>query len=360
MGISADAEIDASVETPGRQQQLSRLLRRWGIPIAVLLAVRIASGIVGELNGATPLSTASWARWDSGHYADIARRGYVLEHCRAGGPYPPTAWCGNTGWFPLYPWLMRVANGVVVSLIFEALVLVLLWRCFLRERGVAALLLAAFFPGAIYQQAMFPISLVVFCALAFIACCERGLWIAAAVCGAASSMAYPTGVVLVPVAIAWMVLHRRWNAWPLVGALCGYIAVLLVYQVQTGAWNAQFLAHSHYDLGFAPFRFIRERLSPLFGHAGAGTAATAAQTLLVFVMMCLALPRSWRTLSGIYCAAYWAIPYVVGGQVSLYRAEALLVPLAVLVPRRTRIPLLIVAVPIWVAVSVQFFRFILI
>lgn len=173
-------------------------------------------------------------------------------------------------------------------------------------------------------------------------------------------MAYPTGVLLAPIAAAWMLLRRRWNAWPLIGVSLGYLAVLAVFHVQTGAWNAQFLAHSHYDLGFAPVRFILSRLLPLFGVGGVGTRATAAQTVLVFIMMCLALPRSWRTLSGIYCAAFWALPYVVGGQVSLYRAEAVLVPLAVLVPPRARLPLLAAAVPISMIVSAQFFRAILI
>jgi hypothetical protein len=357
--LRRDADESAG-ETRDRTSPFSLAWRRWGIPLSALLIARAVSAAVGIRNGASPFAVSSWARWDSGHYAWISRAGYVLEHCQPGSPYPPTAWCGNTGWFPLYPWMMRIANGALISLVFEALVVFVLWRWFLGERGIPALLLAAFFPGSIYQQAVFPVSLTIFCALAFIACCERERWIPAAVAGCGAAMAYSTGALLAPIALVWMFLRKRWNAWPMAGVTVGYLAVLAVFQLQTGAWNAQFLAHAHYDLGFAPVQMLVSRLAPLVGIPGIGTRATAAQMALVVVMLCLALPAAWRTLSGIYCAAYWALPVVVGGQISMYRAEALLVPLAVLVPARARLPLLVAAIPISAAVSAEFFRSILI
>ena len=74
-------------------------------------------------------------------------------------------------------------------------------------------------------------------------------------------------------------------------------------------------------------------------------------------MMALSV-KAWRARPSIavYCIVYWAFPLGVGGHLSLYRAESLLVPLVVLLPERARIPLLAAAAPIAFAMSVAFFR----
>ena len=63
-----------------------------------------------------------------------------------------------------------------------------------------------------------------------------------------------------------------------------------------------------------------------------------------------------RPLVAAYCIAYWAFPLCVGGHLSLYRAEGLLVPAVALLPSRARIPLLALAVPVFLGMSVAFFR----
>ena len=52
------------------------------------------------LSGEDPRRPSSWVRWDSYRYIDVARRGYVEV------PDDPTA--SNTGWFPAYPYLVRL------------------------------------------------------------------------------------------------------------------------------------------------------------------------------------------------------------------------------------------------------------
>ena len=328
-------------------------MRRLWPPLLALCAARAVSAAAALFAGVNPLRADAWVRWDSNLYLSIAQRGYFLEHCAPGSHYQAFQWCGNTGWFPLYAWLLRLASGALLSLAFEALLLWLVWRFLLGERSFPALLLAAFFPGSIYQQAVFPISLFLCCAVACLVLCERQQWLAAAGAGALAAMSYPTGFLLAPLA-----LLRR-NLCPAVGVALGFLAVLAVLRAQTGHWNAYFLAQAKYGFHFAPLDTLFSRLKPLVNarYRTEASFATAAQTLLVLATVALSLAhfRARPLLAG-YCLAFWAFPLCVGGHLSLYRAEALLVPAVALLPERARLPLLAAAVPLSFAISVAFFR----
>jgi hypothetical protein len=312
-------------------------------PLLALLAARALTAAAALWAHVNPLRLDSWVRWDSNLYLSIAQRGYYLEHCPPGSGYERWQWCGNAGWFPLYAWMLKIAPGAVLSLIFQAILLVLVWR---RSRSWPALLLAAFFPGCIYQQAVFPVSLFLVCALLFLE-----FWRPES--GALAAMAYPTGVLLVPVAL----LKRRWLA--AAGVVIGFFVVLAVMRAQTGRWDAYILTQAKYAFQFAPFDTLFSRLKPLVNarYRDATSFSAAAQTLLVLAMMALSA-RSWLAKPEIaaYCLAYWLFPLCVGGRLSLYRAESLLVPLVFLLPERAKVPLLVVAVPLAFAMSVAFFR----
>ena len=60
--------------------------------------------------GWAPLLTPTWGRWDTGQYLSIARNGYIFEQCVGVANRGPDDWCGNSGWFPLYPYMMRVGS----------------------------------------------------------------------------------------------------------------------------------------------------------------------------------------------------------------------------------------------------------
>ena len=328
-------------------------MRRLWPPLLALALARALSAGAALWSGANPLHGDAWVRWDSNLYLSIAQRGYFLEHCAPGSHYQAFEWCGNAGWFPLYAWLLKLGSGALLSLVFEAALLVVVWRFLLEERGLAALLLAAVFPGNIYQQAVFPVSLFLLCSVAFLALCERQRWLPAAGLGALAAMSYPTGFLLAPLA-----LLRR-NLWPAVGVAVGFLLVLAVMRAQTGHWNAWFLTQEKYGFHFAPFDTLFSRLKPLVNaryRTGVSFAA-GAQTLLVLTLMALgAFQFRARPLVAAYCLAYWAFPLCVGGHISLHRAEALLVPVVALLPERARLPLLAAAVPVSLAISVAFFR----
>src|SRR5262249_9671975 len=218
------------------EQGIPRLDEPVRQPLLALLAARAVTAAAALWAGVNPLRLEAWVRWDSNLYLGIAQRGYFLEHCTPESGYAPGQVCGHAGWFPLYAWLLKIAPGALLSLIFQAILLVLVWR---MSKNWPALLLAALFPGCIYQQAVFPISLFLVCALLFLRYFRPEA-------GALAAMAYPTGILLVPVAV----LKRRY--WAAAGVALGFLAVIAVMGVQTGHWNAYFLTQAKYDFHFAP------------------------------------------------------------------------------------------------------------
>jgi hypothetical protein len=325
-------------------------MRGWGAPAAALLIARLVSAAAALFAGVNPLRADTWVRFDSHLYLEIARKGYTLFACPPESGYAPSHWCGNAGWFPLYAWL---GPGPVLSLACEAGFLVVLWRLLLKQSSFAALVLAALFPGSIYQQAVFPISLYLLCAVCFLAALENRRAVPAAVAGALGAMSYPTGVLLAPVALV------RRAVWPALAVVAAAVVVAAVMRQQTGRWDAYQLVQSKYGYGFAPFEALLPRLKPLVNarYPNAASLAAAAQTVIVLVMVALSA-RSWRArpVLAAYCLLFWAFPLCLGGKLSLHRAEALLAPIVVLLPARAAGLLLFAAAPIGFAVDVAFFR----
>jgi hypothetical protein len=397
---------------------------RFGPPVLAFLLQRLMLSLVAAASGFNPFASATWMRWDSAFYLGIAANGYgAVIHCGPETHYPKSAWCGTAGWFPGYPLLIRVLGGspaaaVLLSAVCQLACLMLIWT--LLQRGDAtsvpdgrhwpALMLAAFFPGNVYLAAVFPISLVLLAMLGCLALCLSGRFALAAVAALVAAACYPTGVLLLPVVLAWALVHRRFRALlvPL-GALLGYAAVLGLLWQQTGHWDAYFLIQRKYGFRLGlPFDALFARLKPLVNqrYRTALTFTTALQTLLSTALVVAALamesraapaggspaplpsaplpatplpatplraaprpsaptpaaprlPAERTTLVLLCVAAFWLAPLVLGGNLSLYRAEALLLPAVLLVPafpRRLQLSLLAAAVALSVPMAWLFFR----
>ncbi len=141
--------------------------------------------------GFSPVATYTWGRWDTGQYLSIARDGYILEHCVGIANRGPQDWCGNSGWFPGYAYLMRVGSwfgpdylavGRAVSLIAMVGAWTTLWFGFLRRRPFAAgslgMVIAAMFPAGVYYGAIFPVSSMLVAVLLALVCLDRQRWFA--------------------------------------------------------------------------------------------------------------------------------------------------------------------------------------
>jgi hypothetical protein len=246
----------------------------------------------------------------------------------------------------------RLTPAKAGKLISEAFALALmgtLWYVLSRHEALAApwppLLLGAFFPGFIYDHAVFPTSMVsVFLLLALVLCAD-GRFLAAGCFGALAAFTYSTGV-LVALAIFLGValragLSRADRAlavlkapllcvmgaaaglgfqWPTVGAEAffrmqkEYYGNALGNPISTFAWNTARVWHGELSLASVPH----------------------VQTLLVAVLVlssCLiwAVTRKSKslldTLLLLNALVYWLVPQIVGKGVSIYRSEALLIGL---------------------------------
>lgn len=343
--------------------------------------------------GYQPLHTSSWSRWDTGLYVTIAQDDYTLVRCAPDQGYSADEWCGTSGWFPLLPYTAAAvsrmgpsvypATRLVVLAAFVAMLTAAALGS-LRERsraaGLLAMCLLAVFPGSVYFGALFPISLALAGVFGCLAAIRRQWWLGAGAAAAVTTMAYPSGV-LIGVAALAVVLDRRVGDRPqrLLAAakvggpvLLAYAVVAANFRRTVGQWNAWFLVQDKYGHGLQnPFSSLWDHLTT-WVPGGDPPRVAAAQTAVLLVLVCVAawvVVRDRRVLTTAEwaCAAtaatFWLAPLMLAGQLSLYRAEALVAPIIVLVARasaRTVAVLIPVAAVIAFGVARQFFDGILV
>ncbi|MGZ6135482.1 MAG: hypothetical protein ACXWK9_13590, partial [Myxococcaceae bacterium] len=272
--------------------------------------------------------------------------------------------CGNAAWFPLYPWMLKplialgaapATAGVWVAGLGALGMLVALWNGFLRRRGMRGWLvlgMAAVFPGAVYQHAIFPTSLALLCLVLAGFFVVRERWALAGAFGAGVALSYVTGVlVAAPNAVAAFLRTRGLRPAVVAGglAVCGLLLVLVLHQVLLGHWDAFYWVHRKGFHGMArPVDAFLGVVGPTFDAGSDPRARTVgAQTLTVAALVLLGIGtavatrrrpspiRSWAAVSAV---VFWVFPLVVGRGVSLYRSEALVLPVL----------LLLIELPAWV------------
>ncbi|MCL4494586.1 MAG: hypothetical protein M1294_07180 [Firmicutes bacterium] len=171
-----------------------------------------------------------WSHWDGLWYLSIANRGY-LNH--------PTA----TAFFPLYPWLIRLFGGGVISGVFLSLLCfgLTLWFLFHLTRlefgsGVAwdAVLVLAFFPTAFYANAVYSEPLFMALAIGALYFARTRQYMVAGPMAMAATLASMYGILLsVPLLLLiWRQEHHRLRPllnvlWPPLG-LAVYMTFLLI------------------------------------------------------------------------------------------------------------------------------------
>jgi hypothetical protein len=316
-----------------------------------------------------------WNRWDSGHYLAIATTGYEYFSCaRSGG----RSWevCGNAAWFPLYPWTLRpllalgvapATAGVWVAALAALGMLGALWNGFLRRRGVGGWLvlgLAAAFPGAVYQHAVFPTSLALLCLVLTAILVARQRWALAGVAGAGVSLSYVTGVLVsLPNGVTALLRMRALRPALFAGGLaaCGFLAVLLLHELLLGHWDAFYWVHRKGFLAMGrPLEQFVDIISPAFERVDHRARMTAAQALTVAAMVALGLGAAWvrrrqpdpiRAWAALSAAVFWIFPLVVGRGVNLYRSDALVLPVVLLL--RELPPWLLGPLLIWLVILAE-------
>jgi hypothetical protein len=356
--------------------------RRIGVTVVPPLAawVLATGAVLGACvwAGKSPWQARPWSYGDANLYLDIARHGYTLFRCGAD-------WCGNAGWFPLFAWLtagLHAVTGVPalpaaigLAWFFHAATLVLLWTTFLGRRftfgALGALVFAAFAPGLVFHESLFPMSLLAFFTLLHLWLLHRGRWVGAGLAGAAAVLSYPVGIVLVLTSAVWLLaeggsLSRRVRAVASASGLtaAGLAIFLIDQRIETGSWKAYLLVQRKYDHRFEqPFAQLENALHILHRHSPFALATVAAdQTVLVAaVLVCgltsLVLGRRFDRLSlllMIWAIASYVLPQTES-EVQSYRLEATLLPFALFLPRLPR-PLVALFVITAVCLSVPLAR----
>ena len=361
-----------------------------GPPLAAWVLAAAAVLGASAWAGASPWDAQTWTHGDSFLYLDIARHGFTLYRCGAD-------WCGNAGWFPALPWLTAAVHAVTrvsyvgaavgVASAFHAATLVLLWNTFLERRltvgAVSSLLFAAFAPGLVFHEAIFPMSVLAFFTLLHLWLLYRRRWLGAGLAGAAAALAYPVGVLLAGTSALWL-LVRGAPAGARVRAvaeasgltLAGALVFLVDQRLETGRWNAYFLVQRKYDHALEePFAPLENALHILRHHSPfavttpitsqvhfAVSSATADETVLVAALLACGLASvllrrpvdDLGLLLVIWAVAAYIVPQLET-EVQSYRVEATLLPLALFLPRLPR-PLAVLFAVLTICLSVPIAR----
>jgi hypothetical protein len=335
-------------------------VRRLGLPLLVWACAAATIIITAAALGYHPFDSSTWSRWDSGNYENIARDGYEVFHCED----EPDKWCGDAAWFPAYSWIFGGLHrlglpfrgtAVAVSWLFAAGTIVLLWSTFLRREAtrtvLAGLLFAAFAPGIIYHYAVFPLSMLAFFTVACLWLVYRERYAWAGIAGSVAALTYPAGVLLAPITAFWLVARRSVPLTErLVQAaitsgltLVGFWVLVLDQQLETGHWNAFFLVQEKYEALHGsqnPFVTTWNVIRGGIENPGSGIGlVVASQTVLVTLVLALVVIRAIRdhqpfdsvdTLVLVWALTTWVMLFQA---FSLYRGQAALLPVAVLVAR---------------------------
>ena len=331
------------------------------LPTALLVAALICVGFYGlgvnevPFDSGPHMGSLPWLRWDSFHYLSIAEHGYKAEPC---GQFM----CGNTGWFPLFPWVIRFFFSLGISLPWSSLLTTFLsilvaselLSRLINRRWTPFAIACAFLvlPGGVYQLAAFPVSLTIALDLLSVWLSLGSFVFLSAASGFMAAFAYPSSVIL-SVALAPFLLLRT----PLVAASSRSLRLLPVVAPFLGFFTArEWIDHSvsiasaysltqaryghSWSLGFNVLRSSIRYFwkNPVF-----------LQTTVVFVLMLLStvvvvqhLLAQDSLLGCVFLAmgwSYWILPHLIGDSVSIYRQEALLAPMFIfagsLLPKRT-------------------------
>lgn len=324
------------------------------------------------------LNATSRARYDTFQYLSIAQGGYRAERCPASMAVAglPDA-CGNIGWLPLYSLLLRpvhlllgVSWEAAGALVTEACLLgalALLWHLLgarVTARNVACLTLAAFWPGAIYYHAGFPIALSVLLALITWSLLARGRWSLAGLAGLLTAMTYGIAALIAPAMLAYLFLtrtrgSRAWLRQAFVACgltSLGMIATFAMLWHDTGRpsafldYHRRWGGHLHnpivsyrevlhlvgvsYTPGTGAHPWSIPKITSTFGWEM--YAALALVAAAVAVLAVDAVRRKATALDAalvLYGFLIFAVPLVVGPHITQSRSHALMMPM-VLVFRR--------------------------
>lgn len=292
-------------------------------------------------------------RWDSGLYLDIAQNGHTLVPC----PDDPNKWCGNAGWAPLYPYMIRWVSACIPGLSYEWSSVLVAWAGLLASFLLVAhmakgqshgaliwrysiLLLA---PGSIYFYAAFPLSWTLFFTLGL----YHGLshhrapwvWISAMTLMWIYSIGFVfLGLLFALYLYSWSIDEpsplKRLSGQATFLAILSFAALVGYEYASTGHWNATFMVQAKYGHTLnQPLKFMGIHAERLLNNWDGIQRFIELQHFGIWIfLVTLAIqkpiyqPHSLIKFSALALVLLWALPYGASPDVALYRNAALGAP----------------------------------
>ena len=318
-------------------------------PSASFFFLYIIASVAGWASGSpSGFSTDPlWLRWDSFHYLSIAKEGYQGEVCGA-------FVCGNTGWFPLYPLLIRLVSFISLSSLENASILVVfisfLILCSVLSSltgnrwsplGVSVALVVL--PGGIYLVSGFPVTIMLLFCMICLFSLKRKMFGIACFTAFLAGTSYPSSILfclcLLPFLLVRNPLLGLRNSWKRIVVFASFpvsfVLSSLLIQNTVNIYNAYALTQSRdghtMSLGFEALRSSVRYFykNPIFFQTF---------TVCILLVLCAWLIASRpivrdRFSLGLlaYGFAVFLLTSLTGDTLSSYRQEALMTPLFVYV-----------------------------
>lgn len=347
---------------------MGKVLLNRVVLIVIVLAVNVVFNIICATRAdQSYFDSSTWSRWDSFHYESIARSGYsIADTLNSDGHL-----IGNAAWFPAYSWAQSlfinssstqgeyfIVGSILPKLFFIGiliLVATLLGFNQVNIRAILVMLLTCFWAGAIFYHANYPISMLVFWILLAIYCFKTELYYGLMVCCFLAAITYSTGFLLgCAIALAFAISEKKWDIkrFVILGlqyvlpSLLGVLLVIYVQKTQTGHWDAFFQVQANYGNGGFNFFLFKwgEQMSNITKSIQRGNHKWIyyIQTVVVVIGYMYFVVKSYKhkwlntpidTLVFVIVTTYLIFPWTIGGNLSMYRVESILVPAVFLIDK---------------------------
>lgn len=335
-------------------------LNRFALTICGFVLVQLVFWIVLQFFGYYLGNVDNWLRYDSWHYLAILENGYELFPCPENVDLtsPNITWCGNTGWFYGLPllckplvylfghpkWVMTIVVNIF-SLLSAFWILKLADVKKINLHSILFTLLVCFYWSFFYQHAVFPVSATVFfMLLAIDAYLKHQFYLVLLACLLASFF-YPTGFLLGgALAILALIAHRNNFKKAIKPVLLytlfgfgGMLTFFVMLYFEVGDFMGFIKVQAKYGHGLHnPLLLINHAIHTLFKTENPKDYFIIIQSFSIlfyfgFLTVVFFKNKMFRTplFLVVYAISmlYLVFPWVIGGeQLSLYRAEALLLP----------------------------------
>jgi hypothetical protein len=348
------------LSSPGHRERstLGLSASDWSVAAMVLIikaAVLIFGALSFQITSGERVRTLThllsiWNRWDGPQYLLIARHGYGA----AGDQRLALVF------FPLYPWLIRLAARVVRDPVLSAFVVSAIASI---VAGVALARLAAIdcslhlarraawflfiFPTAYFLHTDYSESLFLALVLTAFLAMRRGRWLRAGILGACAALARPNGILLLP-ALGADALWELWNKrrfnwrWLWIGLVpIGFAVYLWVNYHVTGDPLAFLkMENQHWsDTLTAPWRGIRVNLGVAREYTANQAAMIGTQVLFylaVGLAGTIASALLLRPSYMVWMALNWLLFASQSWDLSAPRYTLVMFPLFILAARLAR------------------------